>query len=98
MKINKNVVPNKSLQHKQQFYQTLFNVRNQIFINKLLDHQLFDTKTFNCKVVQGKNHIHSRSKESKIKDKSKSKLIMSQFKETAVGGRATVTGTVTILD
>jgi hypothetical protein len=45
LKINKFIVPNKSLQHKQ-FYQTLFNVRNQIFINKLLDHQLFDTKTF----------------------------------------------------
>ena len=46
LKINKNVVQNKSLQHKQQFYQTLFNVRNQIFINKLLNHQLVDTKTF----------------------------------------------------
>ena len=54
LKINKNVVQNKNLQHKQQFYQTLFNVRNQIFINKLLDYQLFNTKTFNCKVVQKK--------------------------------------------
>ena len=54
LKINKNVVQNKSLQHKQQFYQTLFNVRNQIFINKLLNHQLVDTKTFNCKVVKKK--------------------------------------------
>ena len=44
LKINKNVVQNKSLQHKQQFYQTLFNIRNQIFINKLLNHQLIDTK------------------------------------------------------
>ena len=43
------------LQHEQLFYQTFFNVRNQIFTNKLLDYQWFDTKTFNCKVVQGKN-------------------------------------------
>ena len=54
LNINKNVAPKKSLQHEQQFYQTLFNVRNQICINKLLDHQLFDTKTFNCKVAQKK--------------------------------------------
>ena len=52
LKINKNVVQNKSLQHKQQFYQALFNVTNQIFVNKLLNNQLVDTKTFNCKVVQ----------------------------------------------
>ena len=47
--------PNESLQHKQPFCQTSFNVRNQIFVKKLSEHQLFDTKTFNCKVVQGKN-------------------------------------------
>ena len=41
-------------QHENSFTRLLFNVRNQIFINKLLDHQSFDTKTFNCKVVQGK--------------------------------------------
>ena len=52
LKINKNVVLNKTLQHKQQLHQTLINVRNQIFVNELLDHQLFDTKTFNWKVVQ----------------------------------------------
>ena len=63
MKINKDVVQNKSLQHKQQFYQTLFNVRNQIFINNFLDHQLFDTKTFNCEVVEkkGKNQYERNS-------------------------------------
>ena len=52
LKINKNVVQSKSLQHKQQFFQTLFYVGNQIFINKLLYHQLFDTKTFDCKLLQ----------------------------------------------
>ena len=45
LKINRNVDLNKSLQHKQQFFQTLFYVRNQIFMNKLLDHQ-FDKKNF----------------------------------------------------
>ena len=62
LKINRNVVPSKSLQHKQQFFQTLFYVGNQIFINKLLYHQLFDTKTFNCKVVlnKGKDSISKK--------------------------------------
>jgi hypothetical protein len=36
--------------------------------------------------------------EIKIRDKIKSKLITPQFKEIVVGGRATVTGTVIILD
>ena len=39
--------------HGQQLYQTFFNVRNQMFINKLLDHQLFDTKTFNFNLSSG---------------------------------------------
>ena len=34
--------------------QIFFNVRNQIFINKNLDHQLFDKKAINCKVTQKK--------------------------------------------
>ena len=33
-----------------------------------------------------------------IRDETKSKLITSEFKETAVGGLVTVTGTVIILD
>ena len=33
-----------------------------------------------------------------IRDKTKSKLITSEFKETAVGGRVTERGTVIILD
>ena len=37
-------------------------------------------------------------KEIKIKDKIKSKLITSQFNETAVGGLVTGIGTVTIMD